>query len=98
MSASGHKRTFAVQNVMSALPPIATAKADSRKRSCLLYPQSGSVRCISPCLLWANSGLMHRSKQRPLFDHLVGTGEQRRRNCKAQRLGCLEVDDELEFG
>src|SRR5262245_7014379 len=24
---------------MSALPPIATAKADSRKSSCLLYPQ-----------------------------------------------------------
>src|SRR5262245_54796669 len=28
MSALGHKRTFAPQNVMSALPQIATAKAD----------------------------------------------------------------------
>ena len=28
MSALGHKRTFALQQVMSALPPIATAKAD----------------------------------------------------------------------
>src|SRR5512139_1189020 len=28
VSASGHKRTFAVQRAMSALPPIATAKAD----------------------------------------------------------------------
>ena len=28
MSALGHKRTFAVQYVMSALPPKATAKAD----------------------------------------------------------------------
>src|SRR5262245_15012246 len=28
MSALGHKRTYALQNVMSALPPIATAKAD----------------------------------------------------------------------
>ena len=28
MSALGHKRTYAVQNGMSALPPIATAKAD----------------------------------------------------------------------
>jgi hypothetical protein len=27
MSALGHKQTFAVQNVMSALPPIATAKS-----------------------------------------------------------------------
>jgi len=39
MSALGHKRTYAAQHVMSALPPIATAKADIRKRSCLLYPQ-----------------------------------------------------------
>jgi hypothetical protein len=39
MSALGHKRTCAVQLVMSALPPIATAKADSRKKSCLLYPR-----------------------------------------------------------
>src|SRR5262245_44992848 len=39
MSALGHKRTYAVQKGMSALPPIATMKADIRKRSCLLYPQ-----------------------------------------------------------
>ena len=36
MSALGQKRTLAVQNGMSALPPKAAAKADSRKRSCLL--------------------------------------------------------------
>ena len=28
MSALGHKRTYAAQQPMSALPPIATAKAD----------------------------------------------------------------------
>jgi len=38
MSALGQKRTYAVHNGMSALPRIATAKAGSRKRSCL---QSG---------------------------------------------------------
>ncbi len=32
MSALGHKQTCALQNVMSALPPIATAKADSRAK------------------------------------------------------------------
>jgi len=30
MSALGQKQTYAVQNGMSALPQIATAKADSR--------------------------------------------------------------------
>jgi len=39
MSALGHKRTFAPQHVTSALPPIATAKADFGKPSCLVYPQ-----------------------------------------------------------
>src|SRR5215467_6384925 len=39
MSALGQKQTCALQNVMSALPPIATAKADFRRRSCPLYPR-----------------------------------------------------------
>src|SRR5262245_32578910 len=39
MSALGQKPTYASQQVMSALPPIATAKADFRTTSCLLYSQ-----------------------------------------------------------
>src|SRR5262249_45397674 len=39
MSALGQKQTCALQKRKSALPPIATAKADIRKRSCLLYPR-----------------------------------------------------------
>jgi hypothetical protein len=39
MSALGQKQTYAPQNRMSALPPIATAKAKFRKRPCLLYPR-----------------------------------------------------------
>src|SRR5215470_9738579 len=39
MSALGHKRTCAVQKPMSALHPIATAKADIGKPSGLLYPR-----------------------------------------------------------
>src|SRR5215472_12679678 len=38
MSALDQKQTCALQNVMSALHPIATAKAKFRKRPCLLYP------------------------------------------------------------
>src|SRR4029453_240889 len=39
MSALGHKQTRALQYVMSAFPPIATAKAYSRNRSSLLSPR-----------------------------------------------------------
>ena len=39
MSALGQKQTHALRQRMSALPLIATAKADIRKRSCLLYPR-----------------------------------------------------------
>src|SRR5262245_48833902 len=33
-----------------------------------------------------------------LFDHLVGAGDERRRNFEAERPGSLQVDDELELG
>jgi len=39
MSALGQKQTCAAQEGMSALVPKATAKADSGKRSYLLYTQ-----------------------------------------------------------
>src|SRR5262245_25587099 len=48
MSALGHKQTYAVQNVMSALPSIATAKADSRKRSRLLHPRKRTCAVHQP--------------------------------------------------
>src|SRR5262245_39192097 len=40
MSALGQKQTCALQRLMSALPPIATAKADFGKPSCPLYPRN----------------------------------------------------------
>jgi len=33
----------------------------------------------------------------PLFDHLIGLSPQQLRHCEAERLGHLQVDDELEF-
>src|SRR5262249_34988240 len=33
----------------------------------------------------------------PLFDHLVGSGEQRRRHLEAERLRGYQIDDEVEL-
>jgi hypothetical protein len=33
-----------------------------------------------------------------LFDYLVGQREQCRRHVEAECLGCIEIDDQLEFG
>src|SRR5262249_33296381 len=43
MSALGHKRTFALRQPMSALPPIATAKADSRRRLMSALPPKADM-------------------------------------------------------
>jgi hypothetical protein len=34
----------------------------------------------------------------PLFDHLIGAADKRQRHGDAERLGRLEVDDQLELG
>ena len=62
MSALGQEQTYASQKAMSALPPIATAKADLPQWSCPLTPESGHVQCKLKCLLRAISGLTQRSK------------------------------------
>jgi hypothetical protein len=56
MSALGQKQTYAVQNGMSALLPIATAKADSRERLCPVCPRKRHQMRHMECPLRAKSG------------------------------------------
>ena len=49
-------------------------------------------------LLSAVSGCEQTQQGSPLFDHRVRNREQPRRNGKPERLGGLEIDDEVEFG
>ena len=75
MSALGHKRTFAVQNGMSALP----LKAD-------MCSALVNVRFVPIADI-----------QRDLFDQFVGAADKRVGDVEAERLGSLEVDDQLDF-
>src|SRR5437660_1325048 len=82
--------------------PIAQGREIGTRSWVRFSPVSGhfSTRRAGP--LSANNGLMHRSKRRAraaiLFDHLVGTGNQRRRDSEAERPGSLEIDYKFELG
>jgi hypothetical protein len=68
MAALGHKRTFAVHQPTSALLLIATAKADSRNRSCLLYAvQLGMLALGQKRTLARDTGAFAKSRTRKLF-------------------------------
>src|SRR5262249_16311685 len=84
MSALGQKQTCASQKAMSALPPIATAKADFRKRSCLLYPQKRSC-----AVQWSMSALGQKRTSWHLLNRLSGGREKRRRDRLNPRPRCL---------
>ena len=63
MSALGQKQTYALQQPVSALPPIATAKTDMPQLVMSASPpESRHVRCNEQCPLWAKSG--HASSHR----------------------------------
>src|SRR6516162_7885705 len=57
--------------------------------------QRGSARCKMQKI---SAGKFHFEPPFTSFDHLVGAGEQRRRNFQVKRPGRLEIDDELDFG
>src|SRR6266487_1814096 len=65
-----------------------------------------SDRLMARKLSQGNFGLLQQYLPRPdsctaantpLFDHLVGAAEQRQRHCDAERLGGLEVEDQLHL-
>src|SRR5262245_52700806 len=67
------------------------SKADIRgaKSHVRFAPKSGHVRCTRACLLRARSGHYW------LFDHLIGRRKQFVRDGESERLGGLEIDDQL---
>jgi hypothetical protein len=63
-----------------------------------ITPRKQTSSCVPavPKSATPTSALLRRSKEQLLFDHLVGAGEQRGWHIEAERLGGLEVDDQIE--
>ena len=78
---------------MSALRSIATAKAESRKGTCPLYPQMRT---------WAVQLGMSALGQKRTFHHsldqLIGALLETQRHVEAERLGGLKIDRHFVLG
>src|SRR5262249_1361447 len=61
-------------------------------------PKADMHTLASKCPLRAKNGCEQPQQSNPLFDHLVGAGEQRGWHLEAERLGGIEIDHELELG
>src|SRR5262249_12315156 len=91
-SGLGEMSTYAVQQVMSALPPIATAKADSRKRSCPLYPQERT------CAVHYAMSALGQKRTSASIDYFIRTQQECFCNLQPERLGGGRIDDKVELG
>src|SRR5262249_29311429 len=80
-----------------SLTTFSTVSVKSRHMQCTtacpLYPRKRTC-----AVQLAMSALGQKRTLPTSLNHLVGGSHQRRRNCEAQRLGGLEIDDKLDFG
>ena len=92
MSALGQKQTYASQQVMSALPPNSDRKSGLPQRDMsALHPIADMCVAIADVCFGPIADI-------PLFDHFVGDLLKLARHIQAERLGGLQVDDQLELG
>ena len=71
---------------------------DALKPRCPLYPRKQTLRSASRMSALGQTATYAVQQKCQLFDHLVCTDEQPSRHAKAERLGGLEVDDQLVLG
>src|SRR5262245_60441520 len=86
MSALGQKQTYAVHQPMSALPPIATIKADLSQTAMSALPPKADM-----CGAARDVRFGPEADIKSFIDHLVGAHEQRRRHVETERFRCFEV-------
>jgi hypothetical protein len=97
MSALGQKQTYAAQNGMSALHPIATAKEKTPQRAMSAFPPKADMCGAQAHVCFGPKADTCTAANYFLFDHLVGARNQRLWNTNTQRLGGFLIDDQLDL-
>ena len=92
MSALGQKQTYAVQQAMSALPPIATKKADMLQMVMSALPPKADM-----CSATRDVRFGPIADIANLLNHLIGASDQRFWKFKAENFCGLEVENQLDF-
>jgi hypothetical protein len=91
-----------IAGFQSPLCPVWVIRDLGRRSHTMMYvrftPKADKRADVSPSPLSAKSGREQMQRGAVLFDHFVGNGEHAWRDCEAERLGGLHVDDQLELG
>jgi hypothetical protein len=89
MSALGHKRTYAVQKGMSALPPNSDRKSGFPQKVMSALPPIADMCGAARDVRFGPKADSCAATKRSLFDHFVGDLLEMHGHIEAQRLGGL---------
>src|SRR5947208_8896778 len=81
----------------ASFPRWVKQKSSGAQTAGRFYPEAPTWPCTVQIDAMCHKATYAQQKTVSLFDHLVGTGEDRGRDGKAKHFGSLEVDNQIEL-